>query len=258
MPSPSKPSEFSNLVLTSSATLCDRFKAVLLTLPSKIYDFINYVLDANGNPSKTFAKDLLLNTGIWSIGDLKSTLSSTTPDGWLDCEGQALSRTTYSDLYAEIGTAYGSGDGSTTFNLPDLRGIVLMGKNDSSNQVADFSSLSLGEITGSQEVEIENANFPDVSFGVVGFITAHGSHSGSQVPAAADKARFREAIGTCQYHEDSGHTTRAVTHDPDGSTMVASSYGESKIDGANGDPLNVTQPSMGVRFLMYSGYYASE
>ena len=50
MPSPSKPSDFSNLVLTSSATLCDRFKAVLLSLPSKLYDLANYILDADGNP----------------------------------------------------------------------------------------------------------------------------------------------------------------------------------------------------------------
>ena len=116
MPSPSKPSDFSNLVLTSSSTLCDRFKAALLTLPSKLYDFVNYVLDANGNPSKTFAKDLLSNTGIWSIGDLKSTLSSTTPDGWIDCEGQTLSRTIYSDLFSVVYFEYFS---NLLFNLFD-------------------------------------------------------------------------------------------------------------------------------------------
>ena len=52
MASPSKPSDFSSLVLTSSATLCDRFKAVLLTLPSRLYAFVNYVLDSAGMPSK--------------------------------------------------------------------------------------------------------------------------------------------------------------------------------------------------------------
>ena len=117
MPSPSKPSDFSNLVLTSSSTLCDRFKAALLTLPSKLYDFVNYVLDANGNPSKTFAKDLLSNTGIWSIGDLKSTLSSTTPDGWIDCEGQTVSRTIYSDLFSSsVETSSLSSRGASSFS----------------------------------------------------------------------------------------------------------------------------------------------
>lgn len=46
-----------------------------------------------------------------------------TPDtNWLECDGQAISRTTYADLFAKIGTDYGVGDGSTTFGLPDLRG----------------------------------------------------------------------------------------------------------------------------------------
>ena len=45
----------------------------------------------------------------------------TAPAGWLNCDGGAVSRTTYADLFASVGTAYGAGDGSTTFNLPDLR-----------------------------------------------------------------------------------------------------------------------------------------
>ncbi len=49
------------------------------------------------------------------------------PDGWLHCHGQAVSRTEYSDLFAAIGTVYGAGDGSTTFNLPDFRGSFLRG-----------------------------------------------------------------------------------------------------------------------------------
>ena len=55
---------------------------------------------------------------------------ATAPDGWLFCHGQAVSRTTYADLFAAIGTAYGPGDGSTTFNLPDLRGRVAAGRDD--------------------------------------------------------------------------------------------------------------------------------
>lgn len=45
------------------------------------------------------------------------------PQGWLKCNGAAVSRTTYADLFARIGTAHGNGDGSTTFNLPDYRGV---------------------------------------------------------------------------------------------------------------------------------------
>ena len=55
---------------------------------------------------------------------------ATAPEGWLLCHGQAVSRATYADLFAAIGTAYGTGDGSTTFNLPDLRGRVAAGRDD--------------------------------------------------------------------------------------------------------------------------------
>lgn len=69
------------------------------------------------------------------------------PTGWLLCNGQAVSRTDYADLFAVIGTAYGSGDGSTTFNIPDLReavpkGAGLTGK---SNNHLDADGLAVGE-----------------------------------------------------------------------------------------------------------------
>ena len=49
------------------------------------------------------------------------------PTGWLTCDGTAVSRTTYSDLFTAIGTTWGSGDGTSTFNVPDLRGAFLRG-----------------------------------------------------------------------------------------------------------------------------------
>jgi microcystin-dependent protein len=52
---------------------------------------------------------------------------STAPDSWVLCYGQAISRTTYAHLFAVLSTTYGVGDGSTTFNLPDLRGRVAAG-----------------------------------------------------------------------------------------------------------------------------------
>lgn len=50
------------------------------------------------------------------------------PSGWLRCDGSAISRTTYAALFASLGTTYGTGDGSTTFNLPDMRGRVIAGR----------------------------------------------------------------------------------------------------------------------------------
>ena len=55
------------------------------------------------------------------VGVINPYGGATAPDGWLLCQGQALSRTEYADLFAVIGTNFGSGDGSTTFNLPDMR-----------------------------------------------------------------------------------------------------------------------------------------
>ena len=52
---------------------------------------------------------------------------SVPPVGFLECDGSAVSRTTYSDLFGILGTAYGAGDGSTTFNIPDLSGRVVVG-----------------------------------------------------------------------------------------------------------------------------------
>lgn len=67
------------------------------------------------------------------------------PAGWLLCDGSAVSRTTYADLFTAIGTAYGSGDGATTFNVPDMRGRTPVGKG--SNTSVD----ALGENEGVPE-----------------------------------------------------------------------------------------------------------
>jgi microcystin-dependent protein len=60
-------------------------------------------------------------------GTIQSYGGTAAPSGWLICDGSAIARTTYSVLFAVIGTTYGAGDGSTTFNLPDLRGRVVVG-----------------------------------------------------------------------------------------------------------------------------------
>lgn len=56
-----------------------------------------------------------------------SFASPSPPEGWLECNGAAISRSDYSDLFNSIGVTYGAGDGTTTFNLPELRGEFLRG-----------------------------------------------------------------------------------------------------------------------------------
>ena len=63
--------------------------------------------------------------------------SDKVPAGWLLCDGKAVSRTEYQNLYNAIGVAWGKGNGSTTFNLPDLRGMFLRGVSGDSNNDAD-------------------------------------------------------------------------------------------------------------------------
>src|SRR5690606_19064202 len=65
------------------------------------------------------------------IGTIVSRIDNTVPTGYLVLNGQAVSRSTYSVLYAAYGTTYGNGNGTTTFNLPDLRGMFLRGLDES-------------------------------------------------------------------------------------------------------------------------------
>ena len=81
-------------------------------------------------------------------GDYKMIAGSTIPDGWLLCNGASVSRTTYAKLFAAIGTRYGSGNGSTTFNLPNFNGRHVLGTTNTGN-LGSYVSAGLPDITGS-------------------------------------------------------------------------------------------------------------
>ena len=76
---------------------------------------------------------------------------STIPDGWLLCNGAAVSRTTYAKLFAAIGTRYGSGNGSTTFNLPNFNGRHVLGTTNTGN-LGGYVSAGLPDITGTVQI----------------------------------------------------------------------------------------------------------
>ena len=69
----------------------------------------------------------LLSSTILPVGTIITSARATAPDGFLMCNGAAISRTAYADLFSAIGTAYGAGDGSSSFNIPDLRGEFIRG-----------------------------------------------------------------------------------------------------------------------------------
>lgn len=83
---------------------------------------------------------------IFPSGAVTEFAGATAPAGWLLCDGAAVSRTTYAALFNAISTTYGVGDGSTTFNLPDLRGRVAVGKGTHAevDALADSDGLAVG------------------------------------------------------------------------------------------------------------------
>lgn len=82
------------------------------------------------------------------IGSGMDWYTDTAPSGWLICDGRAISRTTYSALFAVLGTTFGTGNGTTTFNLPDARGRVLVGKD--STTLAGSANVITASIVGTK------------------------------------------------------------------------------------------------------------
>ncbi len=82
------------------------------------------------------------------IGSVVEYAADTAPENWLLCNGQEVSRADYADLYAVIGTTWGSGNGSTTFNVPNKEGLVTVGK-----KATDTSFASLGKTGGTKTQE---------------------------------------------------------------------------------------------------------
>ena len=92
-------------------------------------------------------KDLKVKTSdTLPIGTQVAYGGTVPPTGWLICDGSAVSRTTYAELFKVIGTSYGAGDGSTTFNLPNKKGRVSAGY-DSTNSKFNAIGKHLGEET---------------------------------------------------------------------------------------------------------------
>lgn len=107
-------------------------------------------LDSGSNEQLSAAIDAMITARLSFIGTVQFFAMSAPPTGWLKCNGSAVSRTVYAALFSSIGTVYGVGNGTSTFNLPDLRGEFLRGWDDGrgvdsgrvlgSSQADDFKS----------------------------------------------------------------------------------------------------------------------
>lgn len=115
--------------------------------------------------SGAVAGDLEVDGGLTVGGEAVSPMPSgvmlayggpSAPTGWLLCDGSAVSRTTYADLFAAIGTSYGTGNGSTTFNVPNGKGRSMFGVDSGQ---AEFSAL--GATGGQKTVQQHNHGVTD-------------------------------------------------------------------------------------------------
>lgn len=118
--------------------------------------------------------------GLSPAGSVMQYAGSSAPTGWLLADGTAVSRTTYAALYAVIGTTYGVGDNSTTFNLPNLKGKVPVGRDSS-----DTSFDSLGETGGAKTHTLTIAEMP-----------AHTHTTAVAGPTNADFGSGRTEVGS--------------------------------------------------------------
>lgn len=98
------------------------------------------------------------------VGTIYLFAGSSVPSGFLLCDGSAISRSTYASVFSVIGTTYGAGDGSTTFNLPDLTGKVVIGAS---------STHALGATGGEETHALLDTEMPSHTHGIAAHTHAH-------------------------------------------------------------------------------------
>lgn len=186
------------------------------------------------------------------VGSILPYGGSSSPNSdWLLCYGQAVSRSTYSTLFAVLGTAYGVGDGSTTFNLPDLRGRVPVGKDNMGGSAANrtqrtstitttngSATATVGSATGlSIGMYVESANVPDgititaISGTTLTLSTGSGVTAGTNTAARFSLLHDANELGMtggADVHQLVGAQIPAHVHDYGGSSADTSSGGSQR------------------------------
>lgn len=113
------------------------------------------------------------------VGEMKIFVGTVAPTGWLLCEGQAIARTgAYADLFALIGTTFGAGNGSTTFNVPDLRGRTPVGPDSGAGRLS--SNNSLGKASGAQAHKLAESEIPSHKHGAGSLTTPYQQYNPQQ------------------------------------------------------------------------------
>jgi len=134
-----------------------------------------------------------LNNAVVPTGSVIPFAGSSAPTDWLLCDGSAISRTTHAILFALVGTTYGSGDGSTTFNLPNLKGKIPVGYNSSE---AEFDAL--GETGGAKTHQLTTAELASHSHAISTYDASYMDDSAYIVGADGPSAGPTAAGATTQ------------------------------------------------------------
>ena len=175
-------------------------------------------------------------SGNWQVilagvvpGTLIDFAGASIPGGFLLCDGRAVSRDTYSALFNAIGTTWGAGDGSTTFNIPDFRGRTSIGVDGTAGRMpADLSDL--GESGGSSAVTLSIAQLAEhnhaisISSHTHGIPLGGGDNQGSLTDTRA-LTRSRNSVSSS-----------------DSTTPAGSFSGNSNMTGGNSS-VSLVQPS---------------
>jgi microcystin-dependent protein len=141
------------------------------------------LIDAQVSANQTAAAALVLVP----IGGVIDFAGATPPANWLICNGQAVSRTTYAALFTVIGSTFGAGDGSTTFNVPECQDRVSVGA---------FASYALGAIGGEAKHTLAASEMP---------VHAHGVSDPGHGHVDAGHAHGASSTDSGHGHVDAGH-----------------------------------------------------
>lgn len=178
------------------------------------------------------------------IGSVKMYAGENAPDKWLKCDGTAVSRTTYAKLFAVIGTTYGAGDGSTTFNVPDFRDRMPIG---AGNLYARNAS------GGSKDAIIPYHNH-SVNAVNTGGMSANATHTHKD--GVNENSKFAASAGnaTCQVLGDKDSSSaRATTSANLAHTHQVPSH-NTNYAGTSGNLTNANLPPYrGINFIIFAG-----
>ena len=142
------------------------------------------------------------------VGMIASFGTATAPTGWLICDGSAISRSTYSVLFGVISTTWGAGDGSSTFNIPDLRGQFLRGFDNGAGNDPDAGSRTGGDAVGSSQGDSVKSH----SHGIESLNPHTGSSGAGNRPVAGNNGYPQNGVGSTAHVFNFAQVNRAIPY----------------------------------------------